>query len=298
MVTAWLVTNEFLNTEKYTELNMWLVDAAKENGIELLIKTNAELLVAIGAVSRLNEMLEREKPTFVIFWDKDIRLAEYLESIGLRLYNRARSIEICDNKAMTHIVLNKNGIRMPKTIIAPMTYENIGYKNYSFLTDVSKELSFPLVVKESFGSFGQQVYLVHDQGELLSKVQEIRTKPMIFQEYIKASFARDIRINVVGREAVATMFRYSETGDFRANISNGGRMRCYEPSKEQIDLAVRCVEAIGLDFAGVDLLFDEEEQPIVCEVNSNAHFKNIFDCTKVNVAKHIIDYICNDLQIR
>jgi glutathione synthase/RimK-type ligase-like ATP-grasp enzyme len=75
-------------------------------------------------------------------------------------------------------------------------------------------------------------------------------------------------------------------------------MKCFKPSKKQIDLAVQCVEAIGLDFAGVDLLFDEEEQPIVCEVNSNAHFKNIYDCTKVNVAKHIMDYICHDLQIR
>lgn len=30
---------------------------------------------------------------------------------------------------------------------------------------------------------------------------------------------------------------------------------------------------------------------MVCEVNSNAHFKNIFDCTGVNVADEIMDYI-------
>lgn len=90
------------------------------------------------------------------------------------------------------------------------------------------------------------------------------------------------------------MYRYSDSGDFRANISNGGKMKQYEPTKQQVKLAIDCVKAIGLDFAGVDLLFDEDEEPIVCEVNSNAHFKNIYDCTGVNVAEHIIEYICKN----
>ena len=30
---------------------------------------------------------------------------------------------------------------------------------------------------------------------------------------------------------------------------------------------------------------------MVCEVNSNAHFKNIFECTGVNVADEIMKYI-------
>lgn len=41
----------------------------------------------------------------------------------------------------------------------------------------------------------------------------------------------------------------------------------------------------------MDILFGKEEEPILCEVNSNAHFKNIYDCTGVNVAEHIMKYI-------
>ena len=52
---------------------------------------------------------------------------------------------------------------------------------------------------------------------------------------------------------------------------------------------------LGLDFAGVDILFGEEEEPILCEVNSNAHFKNIYDCTGINVADAIISYILEQL---
>ena len=54
---------------------------------------------------------------------------------------------------------------------------------------------------------------------------------------------------------------------------------------------MRSTKAIGLDFAGVDILFGEQEEPIVCEVNSNAHFKNIYDCTGVNTADYILEYI-------
>ena len=71
-------------------------------------------------------------------------------------------------------------------------------------------------------------------------------------------------------------------------------MRKYEPDAAEIRLAVNTVKALGLDFAGVDLLFSRgKNKPadMLCEVNSNAHFKNIFDCTGVNVADEIMDYI-------
>ena len=74
-------------------------------------------------------------------------------------------------------------------------------------------------------------------------------------------------------------------------------MKPYTPSKEESALAVLTARVLGLDFCGVDLLFDEESgrADIVCEVNSNAHFKNIHTCTGVNVAEKIMGYIYNML---
>jgi glutathione synthase/RimK-type ligase-like ATP-grasp enzyme len=56
-------------------------------------------------------------------------------------------------------------------------------------------------------------------------------------------------------------------------------------------LAIRACKALGLDFGGVDLLFGENDTPLLCEVNSNAHIKNILTCTGINVAEHILAYI-------
>jgi len=45
----------------------------------------------------------------------------------------------------------------------------------------------------------------------------------------------------------------------------------------------------------VDLLFGQDNEPILCEVNSNAHIKNIYLCTGINVAEDLLKYIMKEL---
>ncbi|MDF2943860.1 MAG: hypothetical protein K0S01_2718 [Herbinix sp.] len=288
-MTGILVVNEFLHSKKFNEIHTWLLEAAKKQGINMLLKTNAELLIDICDIN--SERLA----DFILFWDKDIRLAYYLEQLGYSVFNSSKAIGICDDKAMTHLTLMKAGIPMPRTIIAPMTFDNIGYTNLTFLEEVANRIEFPMIVKESFGSFGQQVYLVKNIEELQNQVKQIGTKPVLFQEFVKSSFGKDIRLQVVGNQVIASMYRYSDNGDFRANLTIGGKMLPFQPTKEQRELALRCCQVIGLDFAGVDMLFGKKDEPIVCEVNSNAHFKNIYDCTGVNAADAIIAHIKSKL---
>lgn len=290
-MTGILVVNEFLHINKFNEIHAWLLEAATKYHISMQLKTNAELLIDIS------DNPKDRMADFILFWDKDVRLASYLEKFGYPVFNSSKAIEICDDKSLTHITLMNCGVPMPRTIIAPKTFENIGYTNYNFLTEVAKILGFPMVIKESFGSFGQQVYLVENFRELEEKVMQIGAKPFLFQQYIKSSFGRDIRLQVVGGKVIASMLRCAKDGDFRANVSNGGSMKVHQPSPEQIDIALICCEIIGLDFAGVDLLFGENGEPIVCEVNSNAHFKNIYDCTGINAAEEIMKHIYNRLKI-
>ena len=288
-MNGWLVVNEFLNSNKFNEIHQWLLEAAKKQGITMQLRTNAQLLVDI--ISEKTLKTKERQADFVLFWDKDVRLASYLECLGYPVYNSSKAIGICDDKSLTHLTLMNKGLRMPRTILAPMTFANIGYTNVTFLEEVAGRLGFPIVVKECFGSFGQQVYLVNNFDELKDKVKQIGIKPILFQEYISSSFGRDVRLQVVGSQVVASMYRYSENGDFRANLTIGGKMREYSPTREQCEIALRACEIIGLNFAGVDLLFGSDGEPIVCEVNSNAHFKNIYDCTGVNVADAIIAHI-------
>ena len=289
---GWLVTNAFLHTHKFTEIHLWLTEAAKKLGVDLIVKTNAEILVQLDQdFTGTKYKKSAENPDFILFWDKDTRLAQYLEMKGLPVFNSSKGIALCDDKSQTHLYLQEAGIPMPKTMIAPMTFSNIGYNNLDFLDQVEKELNWPIIIKECFGSFGQQVYLAHNRQELKDTVLNIGAKPMLFQEFIHSSKGKDLRLQVVGSQVVAAMYRYSDNDDFRANITGGGKMKPYEPTQKQIDLAVESCKILGLDFAGVDILFGKDKEPVVCEVNSNAHFKNIYDCTGVNVADSILAYI-------
>lgn len=291
LMVGWLVVNGFLNTPKFRELYDMFQKPARKHSVELILKRNDEVLVDINSDVHYCKDYLSNKPDFVLFWDKDVKLARYFEKLGVRVFNSAKAIAICDDKSLTHLELMDAGIKMPRTLVAPMTFTNVGYTNLDFIESVKSKLEFPFVIKEVFGSFGQQVYLVNDENELHNVVKQHGKSNLIFQEYIRSSKGKDVRLQVVGEEVVAAMYRYNDTGDFRANVSNGGKMRGYTPNKEQVDLAVKSCKILGLDFAGVDLLFGADNEPVLCEINSNAHFKNITDATGISVSDKIIEYI-------
>ncbi|WP_163581011.1 ATP-grasp domain-containing protein [Gracilibacillus saliphilus] len=284
---GWIIYNGNLYTKKFAEQIEWLRETAETFDFEIDVLANNQLLVAIEE-GETRILTKKTDPDFVFFWDKDLFLARQLEVQGLRLFNSAKAIEICDDKALTYQQLANHGIRMPKTIIAPKVF--VSLEDDSHLDQVIETLGFPMVIKEAFGSFGEQVYLMENEQQLRQKVKELQHKPHLYQEYIASSYGRDVRLNVVGDQVVAAMLRKSEQ-DFRANVTAGGKMFRYQPSEREQELAVRCSQLVGADFAGVDLLFGENDEPILCEINSNAHFKNIYDCTGVDITQNMMAFI-------
>ena len=279
-----LAVNHFIDSAKFTDIYMMLLNAARREGIGLDMRTTGELMHEPGALGALPY-------DFVLFWDKDVVLAEMLENCGLPVFNSSAAIYACDNKAYTALRLQQHGIRTPRTVIAPLTFEGLGYSRLDFVEEAASLLRFPMIIKELYGSFSRQVYLAHDMDEARSIIAGIGHKGFLMQEFISSSFGRDLRINVVGDSAVSCMLRYSVNGDFRSNISIGGQAGCYDPTPAQTELAVSASRALGLDFAGVDVLFGPDDEPLICEVNSNCHFKSSLECTGVDMSTYIIRHI-------
>lgn len=280
---GFLIVNGFLKSEKFDDIYSRLREAAGVYGVELSLFKNSDFINFAGKDPFLPYI-----PDFILFWDKDIFLARAFESMGIPVFNSSRAIALCDDKAKMHFALSS--LPSPKTVVAPMTFPNIGYTNTDFLEKTAEYLSFPLVVKECFGSFGAQVYLAQNMDELTDIVKSHDRVPLIFQELISESVGRDIRINVVGGRVCAAMLRMSENGDFRSNITLGGITLPYSPTDAECDLAVAACEKLGLDFGGVDILFGKDG-PLLCEVNSNAHFKSTYESTGINLADFIIEHI-------
>lgn len=294
---GWVISNGALKSLKYMEIVEMYQEAATNIGIKLELFFNNEILFGIeNNILFLRESRIMTLPDFILFLDKDIRLAHQLEQMGIRIFNPPKVIEICDDKSKTFQALANKGIRMPKTIIAPLVFEGMVETSMDYIDYIENELDYPIVIKESYGSFGEQVYLVKNREELISKRKKLLYVPHIYQSFIKSSKGIDVRINIVGDHMVASMLRRSET-DFRANVTNGGVMQNYQPSKEFEELAIKACQLLGADFAGVDLLFGQDGEPVICEINSNAHIKNIQTCSGINVAEHILSYILRELNL-
>lgn len=289
---GWLVYNDTLQSDKYSDVHDLYMQAASLYNVSLQQVSNKEIEVIIMDGKEVIECCY-DKPDFVLFLDKDIVLARQLEKAGYRLFNCADVIEICDNKATTMQYLMSPSIAMPKTMIASMEF-NVS-PTFEEYEGVVKKLKSPFIIKESYGSFGHQVYLI-ESFDMYKKIRyKIGTKPFIYQEYIESSKGIDVRIYVVFDEVVLAVKRENKD-DFRANVSNGGTMYVYEPSVEMKAMAVEVCKRLGACFAGIDLLFGQQGQPILCEVNSNAHIKNVFDLTQVNVAKFIIEGVLHEIR--
>ena len=225
-----------------------------------------------------------------LFFDKDINLCKLLEKRGYRSINSSKVIEICDDKAKTFVELYGK-VPSPETVIAPFTFANIGYTDLSFLDEVEK-LGYPLILKNGKGSFGKQVFLINNRAELQQKVKEFAGESIVFQKFIEESRGRDVRVYVVGGRAVACAERYNKD-DFRSNVQSGGKMTAININdsnyKEFVLLAEKTAKMLGADFAGVDILYSNE-CPLVCEVNSNAHFAGLTKATGIDVARCIVKY--------
>lgn len=280
MKTALFIRNAFLNTSSFLSIQQDMEEAAVKQGFLFDCRTNADF-VPPGALENL--------PPVALFWDKDIRLAKLLEHSCLRLLNPAQSIEVCDDKTLTYLSL-KDLLPMPQTLLCPKTFEGLGYGQMEFLDQAALALGLPFVIKEGYGSYGSQVYLVHSVAEAKKLLSMLKPVPILFQKFVQESAGRDVRAYVVNGQVVAAMERINLSGDFRANIADGGRGLPYALSKEEEEIALQACRLLNLDFAGVDLLFSKDG-PLLCEVNSNAHFEALKTVTGLNPADSIAKMI-------
>ena len=225
---------------------------------------------------------------FCIFLDKDIYTARALENKGVRLFNSAKSIELCDDKMLTYLAL-QGKVNEPLTISYSFTYLESEVREEE-LEYIISTLSFPLVMKINKHSRGEGVFLVHSKEELKELISKYRTTPHLYQKYISYSKGRDTRVIVVGGKVVASMERMNDL-DFRSNVEQGGKTHVVELSDYARNIAEKVSKVLGLDYCGVDLLTDEKGEVYVCEVNSNAFFKGIESATGVNVARSYVENV-------
>ena len=238
-----------------------LVGAWLAAGIEASVLTPALALATLEAgdvaLFRLDVLptLDGVEPGFDIF--------PALLQRGVRVLNRPEALLAAHDKLRTAAVLSAAGLRHPHTLHVT------GNRQLA-------QVPLPCVVKPRFGSWGMDVVLCKTRGDLDRALAEASSRPwwtrhgVIVQELIPP-VGSDLRLLSAGGEIVGGAVRVAAAGEWRTNISVGGRLESADPPPEAVAEAERAARALGIDLAGADLLPWDGDW-VVLELNGAVDF--------------------------
>ena len=105
---------------------------------------------------------------------------------------------------------------------------------------------------------------------------------------------RDLRVFVVGEEAVAGIYRYP-LQDLKTNIARGGKAEACHLTDELREISLKAAEAVGGGILSVDLI-EVDGEHLVYEINHTIEFQATVNTTKVNIPEYIVGYLLRKIK--
>jgi len=148
----------------------------------------------------------------------------------------------------------------------------------SFCYHALDALSYPVVLKASYGGEGENVFFVPDQRTMKDVLDSIREMELagfygfLIQDYVQND-GKDLRVVIMGKRLYA-YWRVGPDGEFLHNISKGAT--CDFTSDEKRiqtgkSLAHIFRKLTGINLAGIDIIFHKDDlegkKPLLLEVN-------------------------------
>jgi RimK family alpha-L-glutamate ligase len=208
-----------------------------------------------------------------------------LENVGVRIVNSPAVIERTVDKYYTSTLLEDAGLPTPRTIVT----ERFDEAMVAF-----DELGGDIVVKPIFGSEGRGIVRVSDPDTAYRVFRALELSRYVYylQEYVPHG-REDIRVFVVGQEVISAMVRRGET--WKTNVAQGAKAEALTPDDELRNMALQAGQALGADYAGIDILPTEDGGYIVIEVNGIPGWRGLRAATGVDVAGWVIDYVLSEV---
>jgi ribosomal protein S6--L-glutamate ligase len=206
----------------------------------------------------------------------DIKLSvlKRMTDLGATLLNTVESMDLCNDKLMTHVVLNSARIKSPTTFTFSSSDDDLAATVK--LMEERGLLKYPTIIKTLRGTHGIGVMKVDSQASLTSIVQTLQKEQIDFivQEFIEHE--KSARMIMIGENLLAANLRGQPKGknEFRTNSHLGSETEPYTPGEEEIALGRRIVELFGSKFCAIDYIIKGTEL-IVLEVNGSPGLENI-----------------------
>ena len=203
-----------------------------------------------------------------------------LKVLGVPVYNDGHAIERSVDKVMTSFLLRNAGLPTPMTWVLRDRDEALA------ICDRELEAGHYLISKPLFGSQGEGIRRIEKSTDLfwLTSSHGI----YYLQRFIECNGQgySDKRVFVINGRAVAAMRRRGVS--WLNNVARGASCETIELSTDVVDLAVRAVEALKMDYAGVDIIRDRNGDLHVIEVNSVPAWKGLQSVCGIDIAACLV----------
>ncbi|ELY48013.1 RimK family alpha-L-glutamate ligase [Natronorubrum bangense] len=268
-----------LHTSKETKAILNAVEALGHD-TEWLRSENTAVSVADGEVVLepdvdviANRMLlsNTEQPA------EELGLANTFAQL-MPMLNEPATVLTAMHKLSTATTLAANDVQTPDVTLA---------LNSEQLNAARGRYGEEAVYKTAIGTHGGGTWKVGRDEPINAKVGN---RYAFLQELIDRDGAkhRDVRVYVVGGEIISAMYRYAPDNDWRTNVALGGSVEDATNDLPEVarEMARQASTAIGLDYAGVDLV-EGDDGWFVLEVNPTAGFKGLYEATNISPAPYI-----------
>ena len=259
-----------------------LIESAKKNNITIEMVDCKKLFIDLDEnLHNIQTVLQR-----CVSYYRNIHSTAVLEGQGVKVVNCLNTGIFAGNKLFTHMLLKKAGIETPNATVA--FSKDAAMKMFD-------ECGFPKIIKPTVGSWGRMVSKINDMDsadgiiegkEAMHPIHHIH----FFEEFVQRP-PRDIRVIVIGDNAVAAIYRNSADGNWKTNTHLGGSAETCKITNELEDVCLKAKNTVFGDIVGVDLMESEEKGLVVHEINNTTEFRNVVRVTGIDVPKLMLEYV-------
>jgi ribosomal protein S6--L-glutamate ligase len=267
-----------------------LVDAAKSQGHEVVFGETAEMSSEVSPKGSRFWLGKTEVTDFDVCLlrsfgpgsceqlTRRISLIEHMELAGIRVVNPCYAFRRARDKYATQYTLEAAGLPIPTTYVTESMSEaydvSLGYGEFVYKPILS-----------SMGR-GSMKFTDPDLAYNAYKMLDRFSQPLILQKYIQNP-GRDIRVFVIGEQVVGSAYKYRQKGNWKTNVAQGGKMVDEKVPDDILELGVSAMEAMGLDYSGVDIM-ESPDGPVVLEVNGSPGWQALNLAAGIKVADEIV----------
>jgi ribosomal protein S6--L-glutamate ligase len=208
-----------------------------------------------------------------------------LAARGTPVVNSPRGLEIAIDKYLSLARMAAAGLPVPRTI---------GAQSPDAIRAAWHSLGRDCVAKPIFGSRGRGIARITDEASLVPLIDAATAaSPAGSVAYLQEFLPHDgwdVRILLVGQDAFAIR-RFAVGGEWRTNVSLGGRPEAFSPPADWVELARAAARAVETEIAGVDLLPARDGRVVVLEVNAVPGWQGLEAATGIPVADTIVRHL-------